>query len=167
VIPLPFKTPNAEVRCHVLSPLRLRGTHRNSGLHCFSMLPSNLKMPKCRVPMSRDLVPPVPPMIDGSELNREIATRDFDVHANACTRQPRYADTRWPTGSTCSRGLTLRYFSQIRRSMGLRDSSQNFKSSILFLLVNPQLPSFPLLNLSWGLFLQYERGTIPPELNYH
>jgi hypothetical protein len=32
-----------------------------------SMFLSTLKTPKCRVPTPRDLVPPVPPMIDGSD----------------------------------------------------------------------------------------------------
>jgi hypothetical protein len=48
-------------------PLRLRGTRRNSGLRCSSVLPSTSKTPKCRVSNPRDLVPPVPPTTDGSD----------------------------------------------------------------------------------------------------
>jgi len=48
-------------------PLRLCGTRRNSGLRCSSVLPSTSKTPKCRIPTPRDLMPPVPPRIDGPD----------------------------------------------------------------------------------------------------
>jgi hypothetical protein len=59
------RMPMCDATC--CTPLSLRGTRRNSGLRGFSVLPSTLKTPKCRVPTPRDLVPPVPPMIDGSD----------------------------------------------------------------------------------------------------
>jgi hypothetical protein len=53
--------------CHLLH--YSCGTRRNSGSrnHSFSTVLSTLKTPKCRVPTPRDLVPPVPALIDGSD----------------------------------------------------------------------------------------------------
>jgi hypothetical protein len=48
------------------TPHNLRGTRRDSGLRYSSGFLSTLKTPKCRIPTPRDLVPPVPPTIDGS-----------------------------------------------------------------------------------------------------
>jgi hypothetical protein len=48
------------------APHNFRGSHRNSGLRGLSVLPSTSKSPKCRIPIPRDLVPPVPPTMDGS-----------------------------------------------------------------------------------------------------
>jgi hypothetical protein len=64
---LPSKTPNADARCHVLSSTLTCGTLRDSRPRDSSVLLSTLKTPKCRVPSPRDLVPPVPPTIDGSD----------------------------------------------------------------------------------------------------
>jgi hypothetical protein len=58
--------PTRDTTCGI--PHTLRGTRRNSRPRDFSVLLSTLQTPKYRVPNPQDLVPPVPPTIDDSDL---------------------------------------------------------------------------------------------------
>ena len=81
----------------------------------------------------------------------------FRRACNSCTCQPRYAEMWWPMSSTCAWRLTL---------------SQEFKSSILFLLKSPSLRNFSRSgwvcsqSLSMGLSLLSLVPLAPPETLY-
>jgi hypothetical protein len=138
-------------------PLRLRGTRRNSGLRCFSVLPSTFKNTEVPSPDSLGSRATCPSDDRRLRLNRGIATRDFDVHATLCTRQPRYADMQWQTDSSVH--LRVDSLAAPPRSdglQGLKDLLDSFKLSILF-----PLKSSPLYHLH---LCRRRKRTNPPEL---
>jgi hypothetical protein len=141
------------------TPLHLRGTRRNSGLRYSSVFPSTSKTPKCRILTPRDLVPPVHVTINGSDLNREIVTREFDVHATCLVKR---------RTSICD-GVRVNFPMTSPRSDGMRDFvilHDDFKSSILFLLNFFRSKPPPCSKLLLGLFPHWLHGTIPPELGF-